>query len=180
MTFKEFLHSINIFGRMNEAYRHSYHLCDKDDSEYLSLVSDLMESEGIKNLDNYIQHSDITTLKHVICVSYITYKACKHFNLNYTAGARAGILHDYVTYDWHDPGDGSHRLHGFRHPGFALNNSKQITELSPLEENCIIRHMWPLTPIPPKYKEAFVLTLVDKYCATKETFRKYQHNPEEY
>jgi uncharacterized protein len=90
-----------------------------------------------------------------------------------TDAARAGILHDYVTYDWHVP-DPSHRLHGFRHPGFAVNNSWEITELSALEENMIRRHMWPLTVIPPKYKEAWALTLVDKVLATRETLRKYQ------
>ena len=84
-----------------------------------------------------------------------------------------GILHDYVTYDWHVP-DPSHRLHGFRHPGFAVTNSRKITELSALEENMIRRHMWPLTVVPPKYKEAWALTLVDKVLATRETLRKYQ------
>jgi uncharacterized protein len=38
----------------------------------------------------------------------------------------------------------------------------------------IRRHMWPLTVIPPKYKEAWALTLVDKVLATRETLRKYQ------
>ena len=32
----------------------------------------------------------------------------------------------------------------------------------------ILRHMWPVTIVPPKYKEGFVLTLADKWCATKE------------
>lgn len=179
MTFKEFFHKINIFGRMNEAYRQARNFDVEDDNEYFAAVSDLLEEEGIRRLDCFIQHSDITTLKHVICVSYITYRACRHFGLDWRAGARAGILHDYVTYDWHEPGDGSHRLHGFRHPRFALENSRKITELSPLEENCIKRHMWPLTPVPPRYREAFVLTFVDKFCATKETFRKYRRGTEE-
>ena len=120
-----------------------------------------------------MQHSDITLLMHVRAVSWMTYTFCKTLGWDHVAAARAGILHDYVTYDWHVP-DPSHRLHGFRHPGFAVKNSLEITELSALEENMIRRHMWPLTVIPPKYKEAWALTLVDKVIATRETLRKYQ------
>jgi uncharacterized protein len=28
--------------------------------------------------------------------------------------------------------------------------------------------MWPLTPLPPRYKESLIVSLADKYCATKE------------
>ena len=48
------------------------------------------------------------------------------------------MLHDLFYYDWHVPGDGSHRLHGYRHPGFALKNAKALFTLSEMEENKII------------------------------------------
>ncbi len=143
--------------------------------EYHSYVADLLELPGIQNLDNYIQHSDITTYQHVCRVSYLTFRICKRFGWDARAGARAGILHDYVTYDWHEKGDGSHRFHGFRHPGFARENAKRdVPDLTPVEENAILRHMWPLTPIPPKYKEGWALTAADKYLATQETLQKYR------
>jgi len=31
--------------------------------------------------------------------------------------------------------------------------------------------MWPVTPVPPRYKEAWVITLVDKLVATGEFSR---------
>jgi hypothetical protein len=34
--------------------------------------------------------------------------------------------------------------------------------------------MWPVTPIPPRYMESFILTLVDKYCTIRETAKYYQ------
>ena len=37
------------------------------------------------------------------------------------------------------------------------------------EKDIIINHMWPVTVKLPRTKEAFILTLVDKYCATYET-----------
>ena len=136
---------------MYRAFPCAYHPERIEDEAYIAIVSPLLAEPGIQKLDTF----------------------CKTLGWDHVAAARAGILHDYVTYDWHVP-DPSHRLHGFRHPGFAVTNSRKITELSALEENMIRRHMWPLTVVPPKYKEAWALTLVDKVLATRETLRKYQ------
>ena len=38
------------------------------------------------------------------------------------------------------------------------------------EKDIIVKHMWPLTITPPKYKESYILTLMDKFSATKESF----------
>jgi len=160
-------------NKLGSLYRVSIHLDPKTDPEYFEIIEPLLYTEGIQTLGTFLQHSDFTLLRHVLSVSYMTYRVCRKLGWDYKAAARAGLLHDYVTYDWHVP-DKSHRLHGFRHPYFALRNSRELTELSKIEENAIVRHMWPLTPIPPKYREAWALTLVDKYCATRETLRKYQ------
>ena len=37
-----------------------------------------------------------------------------------------------------------------------------------VEKDIIENHMWPITFKPPKTKEGWVITLVDKYCAVKE------------
>ena len=158
---------------MYRAFPCAYHAERIEDEAYIAIVSPLLAEPGIQKLGDFVQHSDITLLMHVRAVSWMTYTFCKTLGWDHVAAARAGILHDYVTYDWHVP-DPSHRLHGFRHPGFAVTNSRKITELSALEENMIRRHMWPLTVVPPKYKEAWALTLVDKVLATRETLRKYQ------
>ena len=47
-------------------------------------------------------------------------------------------------------------------------NASQITELSELERDMIEKHMWPATRKLPKFKESFVITFVDKYCAAME------------
>ncbi|MCQ2461133.1 MAG: HDIG domain-containing protein [Clostridia bacterium] len=149
------------------------------DAEYLSIVEDLLILEGVKQMDKHIQHSDITTLEHTLCVSFIAFCVCKKLGLDYRAAARAGLLHDLVYYDWHEA-DPAHKYHGYRHPLFAVQNARALTELSEKDVDIIIHHMWPLTPIPPRYKEAWVVTFVDKYCATKETLRKYKKNPVNY
>ena len=42
-----------------------------------------------------------------------------------------------------------------------------------MEENIIISHMWPLAKKMPRYREAMVVNLADKLCATAEVFRIY-------
>lgn len=64
--------------------------------------------------------------------------------------------------------DSSHRPHGYLHPGFALKNARELTTLSKMEEDIIIKHMWPLTIRPPRYRESFIVSMADKYCATWE------------
>lgn len=47
-------------------------------------------------------------------------------------------------------------------------NARKITKLNRVEEDIIIKHMWGATLAPPRYKESFVVTMVDKYWAIKE------------
>lgn len=55
--------------------------------------------------------------------------------------------------------------------GIALRNALDIFELNDMEKDIIKKHMWPMTAVPPKYKESFIVTCVDKYCATIEFFK---------
>ena len=84
------------------------------------------------------------------------------------------LLHDYFLYDWHEKNAG-HRFHGFIHAGRALQNAKNDFELTRREENIISRHMFPLNIVPPMCKEAWLVCLADKICASKETIVRRIH-----
>ena len=64
---------------------------------------------------------------------------------------------------------GGGRLHGFRHPAFALYNASKDFSLNRKERSIIARHMFPLTVLPPRCLEAWIVCFVDKYCAFSET-----------
>lgn len=101
-----------------------------------------------------------------------------HIKVDRKALVRGALLHDYFLYDWHEKG-GGHKLHGFRHPYSALRNASRDFKLNNIEENVILRHMFPLTPIPPKCREAWIVCMADKYCSAKETMytvKRYAHN----
>ena len=54
------------------------------------------------------------------------------------------------------------------HSAQAAENAAQLTSISPLERDIIEKHMWPMTRPLPKYKETYVITVIDKYCAVLE------------
>lgn len=154
------------------AYVRSYTINENNEKEFFDIVRDVYFSDEVQGQAMYIQHADINRLQHVTSVAYMAYLYCKEIHADFRAAARAGVLHDLVYYDWHVAGDGTHRLHGYRHPGFAVKNAKALCNLSETEENIIRRHMWPLTPTPPKYKEGVILSIIDKYCAANEILIK--------
>ncbi len=136
-------------------------------SIYENCISNLIETEIVQSMDKYIQHGDITCLDHCKNVSLKSYKVCKFLKLDFKSAARGALLHDFFLYDWHIPG--SHvGLHGFRHSKISLENAEKHFVLNNKEKDIISSHMWPLTLRPPKYKESFVVTLVDKFCSSKE------------
>lgn len=146
------------------------------DDEYYSCVEDLLENELVIKMDSFIQHGLTSTLKHCIDVSYKSYKIAKKLNLDYVSSARAGLLHDFYLYDWHDLEKEKNlfKKHGYVHPTIALNNAKENFELTELEEDIISKHMWPLTlRSVPKHRESMLVSLVDKYTSTKETVHPY-------
>ncbi len=138
--------------------------------EYNKLVNDLINNEIVLKMKNYIQHGNTTCYQHCINVSYYSYKICKRLHLDVESAARAGLLHDLFLYDWHvdSPKATFFKQHGFIHPQVAYDNAKKYFSLNDKEKDMILKHMFPLTFKFPKYKETFVIILVDKWCTIKE------------
>ena len=83
------------------------------------------------------------------------------------------MLHDFYYYDWRDKHvEGQKKFDACRNRRIALNNALDIFELNDIEKDIIIKHMWPLTIKFPSYKESYIVTMVDKYCATHEVIKK--------
>ncbi len=148
------------------------------EAEYLDCVRELMHHERVRSMSNYIQHNNIDCLEHCLFVSYYSYLLCRYFGLDWRAAARGGLLHDFFLYDWHKKDKKNRRgLHGFSHPRTALRNAKRYFELNALEEDIISKHMWPLTLHLPRYKESYIVVMIDKYCALIEilSFRRHSN-----
>lgn len=144
----------------------------KNDIDYIECVKDVFDTDIFMKMDKFIQHGSTTTLEHSINVSYHSYKVAKRLNMDYKSAARAGLLHDFFLYDWHlEPKNiNFFKKHGFTHPQKALENATTHFRLNDKEKDIIEKHMWPLTLRKvPKYKESFLVSVVDKYSSCCET-----------
>ncbi|MEG1870314.1 MAG: HD domain-containing protein [Oscillospiraceae bacterium] len=140
--------------------------------EFLDCIKEIIDVPEINLMKNIPQHLTINCYEHSVFVAYVSFLLSRKFNCDYAAAARGGLLHDFFLYNWRD---GEHKgVHGFAHPAIALANAEKLWELSDIEKDIISKHMWPLTPKMPKFKEAFIVNAADKICATAEILFIYR------
>ena len=135
-----------------------------------TLLADLDRTGRLALARAAIQHGSTTVFAHCVKVACFSLFLAKklHIPVNTHDLLRGALLHDYFLYDWHEKNAG-HRFHGFTHPATALKNAQEDFMLTPVEKDIIARHMFPLCPIPPRCREAWLVCAADKYCALLET-----------
>lgn len=132
-------------------------------------ASDILASHGMQQEKEYKQHGEISCYEHSIAVACMSIRLADlfHIKVNKKSLTRGALLHDYFLYDWHHA-DKSHRLHGFIHAKRALQNAEHDFSLTDIERDIIAKHMFPLNPSLPRYKESVIVTAADKICASHE------------
>ncbi|MDR0846145.1 MAG: HD domain-containing protein [Lactobacillales bacterium] len=153
-----------------------------EDAEYLAIVDDLINHDIVQQLEEFKQHRYSNRLEHSLNVSYTAYKIAKKRKWDYTSTARGALLHDLFHYEmqeeWKKDLKKESKSHAWTHPKVALLNAKQVTELNHKEEDIILKHMWGSSTLlrPPRYKEAWLVSFVDKYWAIRESSYIFQQN----
>lgn len=138
---------------------------------------DILISTNFHKTKTFIQHGEMSVYDHCMSVAEraIRINRALHAKCQERDLVRGALLHDYFLYDWHidgkDKGNVHPKLHGFFHPSTALKNANRDFSLSPREKDIIKKHMWPLTVVPPLCREAWIVTMADKYCSLMETFK---------
>ena len=140
--------------------------------EFIQMIDDLLNNDTVKQMKNFRQPYETSCFDHCLIASYYCYLYGKKFNLDYVSCARAAMLHDLFLYDWRKKQDDRKGLHAFTHPKTAYKNASKLFALNEKEKDIILKHMWPVTISFPKYKESYLLTLVDKYCALNESYQE--------
>lgn len=135
----------------------------------IECINDLIQSKSFAGMREYIQHGHTDCLLHSIAVAHLSLEAACFFHIkaDKRSMAKGALLHDYFLYDWHKPGS-PHRFHGFTHPGIALANAMREWDLNDTEKDIIKKHMFPLIPVLPRYKESVLVCIADKICSTTE------------
>ena len=133
---------------------------------YFDHVRDIVIHPDFIQLDDYTQHLGTSRLEHSFHVSVIAWKLAQVLGLDERLAARAGLLHDFCLYDFHNDAT-QKKCQLVVHPFCAVEQSKKCFLLTRKEEKAIISHMFPLGPIPTT-GEAWLITLADKICAIGE------------
>ena len=152
----------------------------EDAAAYVRDLAQRLEARGrLGATRSFIQHGDVSVYDHVLAVAKTSICMARVLSrvgiaVDVHALVRGALLHDYFLYDWHQPHK-EYGLHGFTHPSTALRNAVQDFDLNAVERNIIARHMFPLVPIPPRYRESVIVCLADKFCSLNETFSRQRY-----
>ena len=140
--------------------------------EFCRTTEELLGSDAVRRMGQWKHHGHISTLDHSLFVAYWSFRIARKLGLDASAAARGGLLHDLYLYNSKDksahPG-----WQCFDHPKAPARNAEQLTELSPKERNIILSHMWPLGGQFPRSMEAWLVDVVDTFCAGLELSHMY-------
>ena len=146
------------------------------DTEFLDIIEEVIRHPEYEKLKE-IHHHENNIYTHSIHVSWISYRIGKYLRgyipLDLRALTRGALLHDFFLYDWRTERPANGKRHAFEHPKEAYRNAvRYFSTVSSVEKDIILKHMWPLTVIPPKYLETLIVIMVDKIVASKEIFKE--------
>lgn len=142
---------------------------DSDSSvaaDFLEQAKEILASDEFLKLDQCEHHVDISRQQHCLNVAYYAFAAAKRLGLDARSTVRAGLLHDLFYYNYRETDLGL--KHSYVHPIQALHNASELVDLNDKEREIIKNHMWPLCVGVPHHPETYLVSLVDKYCATIE------------
>ena len=142
---------------------------------FYTLGKDIIEHPLYQSQKDFVHHTH-TLFDHAVYVAYYSYRLAYKWGLNETAVVRGALLHDFFLYDWRLDGKKikkrGFKKHGFVHARIALKNAKAHFDISDLEEDIILKHMFPLNIKPPKHKESWLVNLVDSWITLREYYKK--------
>ena len=145
-----------------------------DKIEYYKIVNEILENKEFQRRKKFEHHGSITVYDHSLAVSKLSYRIAKLTKRDYRAAAIGGLLHDFYYEPWQGNSKSKKLLekHGFVHAREAKENAKiHFPEyMNQKIENIILRHMFPLNKIPPKYIEGWIVTLADKCVSCEVIF----------
>ena len=145
----------------------------KNFKEFYNIISDMDCNPAVQEMKKYRQHYDSSCYEHCLSVAYYSFCICKKLHLDCKSMARAAFVHDLFLYDWRTRQPGRKGHHAFTHSKTSYQKASNLFILNKKEKDIIIKHMWPVTLVPPKYVESYILTIVDKFSALEEAYVHY-------
>lgn len=159
---------------MTKKQQSKLYLFLKNNNEYYEIVKPIIKHPEMIKRKDFVHHESCSVFEHCLMVSIYSYLWAKRLNWDYRSAAVGGLLHDFYDEPWQDS---RHKLvhrkkklfekHGFIHARQAAKNASfYFPDLVDEKiDNIIRRHMFPLNITPPKYREAWLVTMIDKYSS---------------
>ncbi len=136
-------------------------------NEFNYIVRDIKSNEEFMKTKSKAHHG-INRYNHLERVAFYTFIVTKCLRLNYIEATRAAFLHDFFI----DDVEHMSTIKALRrHPRCALDNSKKYFDLTPLQEDIILTHMFPVTFTPPKYFESVIVDVIDDIAGIYEKYK---------
>lgn len=135
--------------------------------EQLQIIATILENEEFKKRKSFRHHGEISVYEHSLKVALLSYKIGSKFKyLDINSILVGSLLHDFYFRDWQSYKEKRPFLkkHGFVHAKEALENSEIYFPdlMNDKTRNIILRHMFPLNKIPPRYIESWIVSIADK------------------
>lgn len=152
------------------------------EKEFYMIASPILRNSEFQRRRKFLHHQD-SVYEHSLRVAWVSYcmakKIQKYRSINIQNVVISALLHDFYTTPWRE-----YKIpilwkkHGFVHGKIASENAYQIFPnlMNGKIKNSIERHMFPLTIIPPKYLEGWIVSMADKYVSL-EVFKKPKELP---
>lgn len=158
-------------------YNHIY-----QEKEFYRIAEPILRNSEFQRRRTFLHHQD-SVYEHSLRVAWVAYKMAKYIQkykkVNIQNVVVGALLHDFYLIPWRENKNSiPWKKHGFTHGKVASNNSYQFFPnlMNDRTINAIERHMFPLTIIPPKYIEGWIITTADKYVSL-EVFKNPKSLP---
>ncbi len=151
---------------------------EEERQELYPIIDEILNHERWEDMRIYKHHLETRAVHslEVCCIAWR--KAVRNPKCDASSVAIGALLHDFFFYDWQKEKSDldqhdiklkvySPKLHGFVHPLIAYDNASKFFPhlMNKTIKDIIIKHMWPLTVNPPRYKESWLVTFADKSCS---------------
>ena len=135
--------------------------------EILIYGQDILSSPGMLRGKNLVHHGRTCRYRHSLNVAAVSLRLCRWLSISARRRdmVRGALLHDYYLYDRRAERKKNHLR---SHAQTAHANAAADFTLSPVEEDVIRHHMFPITPRPPRSREGLIVCVADKIATFGE------------
>lgn len=136
------------------------------DKDFMHTAEPILSHKEFIKTKSIVHHGS-TRFNHSVKVAYLSYKISKILGCDTRAVVRAGTLHDFFL-ERDDKNIVTETKMLIKHPAMAKENAINYFGINEKEQNIIESHMFPISNVAPKSKEAWIVTTSDKIIAMIE------------